>query len=243
MKRYIFGYHSIEESLKKGVMGGILLYSGEKGRRGYLVNLAKKKNVEVKRVNERELDTYCDRKKHRGIILVCSIRHEDKRKDLKVYDDIFTHETALILILDSITDPHNYGAILRSADQFGVDLVIIPDRKSVKESSIVSVTSAGASSYITQVLVPNLSRAIDFLKTRGFWVYGTDLHGTPVHQINLQGKIALVMGSEGKGLRSLVKEKCDVCVNIPTTGHIDSLNVSVAAGILLYEIRRQQGFY
>lgn len=240
MKHYIYGYHSIEEALKKGVKGGILLFSGEKGRRGYLKDLAIKKNVSIKRVNDRELDQYCDKKKHRGIILVCDIREDGKRKELKAYDEVFKKEAALVLILDGITDPHNYGAILRSADQFGVDLVILPDRKSVRDTDTVSVTSAGASLYIEQVSVPNLSRAIDFLKSRDFWVYGADLHGKPVNHINLKGKVALVMGSEGKGIRSLVKEKCDMFVTISTGGHVDSLNVSVATGILLYEIRRQQ---
>ncbi|MBN2535106.1 MAG: 23S rRNA (guanosine(2251)-2'-O)-methyltransferase RlmB [Spirochaetales bacterium] len=243
MKNYIYGYHSIEEELKKGTKGGVLLFSEETGKRGYLKDLAKKKNVPVKRVNEKELDHYCDRKKHRGIILLCEIREEKKEKELKTYDRILEKEDALILILDGITDPHNYGAILRSADQFGVDIVIIPDRKSAKDTRTVSVTSAGASSYIIQVPVPNLSRAIDFLKDKGFWVYGADLHGNPVNHIDLKGKIALVVGSEGKGIRRLVMEKCDVCVMIPTCGHVDSLNVSVATGILLYEIRRQQGLF
>jgi 23S rRNA (guanosine2251-2'-O)-methyltransferase len=236
----MYGYHSIEEALKRGVKGGTLLYSSEKGRRGDIIELAKKKKVQLKQVEEKELDRYYSRKKHRGLILLCEKKQKWKKRELSSYSNVFKKENALILVLDSITDPHNYGAILRSADQFEVDLVIIPERKSVKETDIVSITSAGASSYINQVTVPNVSRALDFLKGKNFWVYGADMDGTAAHRCELKGKIVLVMGSEGKGIRALVKEKCDIHIKIPVRGHIDSLNVSVATGILLYEIRRQQ---
>ena len=204
--------------------------------------MAQTKGIAVKNECEVELDKYCDKNKHRGMILLFEWVQEEKKQELHAYNDLLEKETSLVLLLDGITDPHNYGAVLRSADKFGVDLVIIPERKSVRDTDTVSVTSVGANSYVNQVIIPNLTHAINFLKNKGFWVYGADLEGEPIHKINLTGKIALVMGSEGKGIRGVIKEKCDICVTIPCTGHIDSLNVSVAAGILLYEIRRQQGF-
>jgi len=241
MKQFIYGFHSIEEMLKKGKTAGCLFYSSEKGRRSHLIELAKGKKIKTKRVNPDELDEYCEKKKHRGIIFVLYQQKTGNKKDLKEYKEVLDKETAFILVLDAITDPHNYGAILRSADQFSVDLVVIPDRKSARDTDTVSVTSAGANLYVRQVSVPNLIQAVEFLKTRNFWVYGADTHGERIDRSNLKGRIVLVMGSEGKGIRSLLKEKCDMLLRIPTSGHIDSLNVSVAAGIFIYEIRRQQG--
>jgi 23S rRNA (guanosine2251-2'-O)-methyltransferase len=241
MKEYIYGYHSIEETLKRGIKEGILLYSGEKGRRGHLINLARSKHIPVKKVDEGELDEYCEKKKHRGILLLHEQAGRKKTGDLKNYTKVLEKPDSLVLLLDGITDPHNYGAVLRSADQFGVDLVITPNRKSAHETDVVSATSAGAHAYVEQLVIPNLVQAMGFLRENGFWLYGADMAGDPVHKTDLKGKVALVMGSEGKGLRSLVKKECDICIAIPCKGNIDSLNVSVATGIMLYEIRRQQG--
>ncbi|MBN2440014.1 MAG: 23S rRNA (guanosine(2251)-2'-O)-methyltransferase RlmB [Spirochaetales bacterium] len=241
MQQHVYGYHSIEETLKRGIKNGVLLYSEEKGRRGHLINLAQANNIPVKKVNESELDGYCEKNKHRGVIFVYDKVQEHKKQDLKSYNTIMEKENALILLLDEITDPHNYGAILRSADQFNVDLVITPGKKSVRETDIVAVTSAGAHAYVEQLVIPNLVQAIEYLQSKGFWVYGTDMKGEPIHKTDLKGKVALVMGSEGKGLRSILKKHCDQDLSIPCHGHIDSLNVSVATGIILYEIRRQQG--
>jgi 23S rRNA (guanosine2251-2'-O)-methyltransferase len=147
-----------------------------------------------------------------------------------------------VVILDGITDPHNLGAVLRSADQFGVDLVVLPERRSAHLGDTVSRTSAGADRWVRTAAATNVSRAIAALQERGFWVYGADVEGAPAHTIDLTGNVALVFGREGEGLHRLVRESCDQLLCIPTTGKIDSLNVSVSAGILLYEVRRQAGF-
>ena len=254
MPGHIHGFHSIEEALKGGEIRGKLLYSRAKGRCADLIALAGRAGVRAIHVNDADLDRYCDRKKHRGAVLVYegdlkkTVTHKTdahpprdtgNREDLKSLLPQLDHEGALVLVLDEITDPHNYGAILRCADQFGADLVITPRHHSARETETVASTSAGAHIYVRQLIVPNIAGALDTLKDAGFWVYGADMGGEPVDAVDFAQKTVLVMGSEGKGMRRLVKESCDVIVGIPSRGKIDSLNVSVATGIILYEIRRQ----
>jgi 23S rRNA (guanosine2251-2'-O)-methyltransferase len=178
---------------------------------------------------------------HRGIVLV--MEHEEQASPLRIDEcikELATQDKALVLILDSITDPQNTGAIIRSADQFGVDLVVLPEHRGATDFEVISRTSAGASSWVKIVLVPNLVRAVEQLKEAEFWVYGADAGGSPANKLDIPKKTALVMGSEGKGITRLLREKCDSIVSIPTKGKLDSLNVSVAAGILLYEIQRNE---
>jgi 23S rRNA (guanosine2251-2'-O)-methyltransferase len=149
----------------------------------------------------------------------------------------------VVVFLDSITDPHNVGAILRSCDQFGASLVVMPSRHSASDFSdneIIARSSAGASAYVPVAIVPNLVRAAQSLKEAGFWLYGADAGGESVQKVSFADKSVIVMGSEGSGIAKLLEEQCDTIVSIPTCGKIDSLNVSVAAGILLYESYRQK---
>ena len=129
-----------------------------------------------------------------------------------------------------------------SADQFGVDIVVIPSRRSAQENQTVSKVSSGASEYVPLAVVPNIASALEMLKESGFWIFGADAEGELTDGLDLKGKVCIVMGSEGAGLHRLVREKCDFLISIPASGHVDSFNVSVAAGILLFEARRQQGF-
>ena len=143
------------------------------------------------------------------------------------------------MILDSITDPHNVGAIIRSCDQFGADLVVLPSRRGAStDSEIIGRSSAGASSWVPYMVVPNLIRVIELLKEEGYWIYGADAGGEKLNDLVVQknDKVAIVMGSEGSGMSRIVRENCDKILSIPTCGKLDSLNVSVAAGILLYRI-------
>ncbi|MBN2736514.1 MAG: 23S rRNA (guanosine(2251)-2'-O)-methyltransferase RlmB [Spirochaetales bacterium] len=240
MAEYIFGFHSIEEMLSSGGSGGVLLYSKEKGRITHLIDLARDKNVPVKQVDDDELDRLCDRKKHKGILLMVERAPGGHRRDYRDAIEDIEKDNALVLLLDGITDPHNFGAILRSADQFAVDLVLTTSKRSARETETVASTSSGANVYVRQSIVPNLIHAIEELKKQGYWIYGAEMGGEAAPDLDLKGKVALVMGSEGKGIRRLIKENCDFLISIPTMGHVDSLNVSVAAGILLYEVRRQQ---
>ena len=153
-------------------------------------------------------------------------------------DRLGENDGALVLILDGITDPHNLGAILRSADQFGVDLVLIPERRSVQANETVVKVSSGAAQYVPLSVVTNLTREIKTLKDNGFWIYGADMAGEESYSMSFPARTAIVMGSEGNGISQLVRKNCDHIISIPMRGHIDSLNVSVATGILLYEFRR-----
>jgi 23S rRNA (guanosine2251-2'-O)-methyltransferase len=245
MQLYIYGFHSIEETLNKSAAGSVLLLSKEKGRIRHLADLARQKNVPIRMVSDHMLDQFAAADKHRGVLLCVEKKSESTEgpESIKEFLESIGSATPLVLVLDSITDPHNYGAILRSADQFGTELVITPERRSARDSETVTSTSSGANAYVPQLVIPNLVQALELLKENGFWVYGADMDGTRIDKADLKGKVALVLGSEGKGLHRLVKEKCDILVSIPTIGNVDSFNVSVAGGIIMYEIRRQQGFF
>ena len=155
-------------------------------------------------------------------------------KTLDVIDDDF------VIMLDHLEDPHNLGAIIRTAEAAGAHGVIVPKRRSAPLSFAVAKTSAGAVEFMHVARVTNIPQTIDELKKRGVWVYCADMDGEPFYKSNLKGAIALVIGSEGNGVGRLVKEKCDVTLSMPMKGKINSLNASVAAGILMYEVSRQR---
>jgi 23S rRNA (guanosine2251-2'-O)-methyltransferase len=242
LAEHVFGFHSIEEALSRGVGSGTLLLSRTNARIKVLRALAEKKGVPVSEVEDAELSRMCGSESHRGALLVLERLSSSQKSSLRNQVKGIVSETALVLALDGITDPQNLGAILRSADQFRADLVIIPSRRSAQETQTVSKISSGANEYISLVVVPNIPTALDLLKENGFWIFGADMDGKPGHSLDMKGKVCIVMGSEGEGMHRLVREKCDFLVSIPAAGHVDSFNVSVAAGILLYESRRQQGF-
>ena len=148
--------------------------------------------------------------------------------------------TTFVLILDSLTDPQNFGAILRVADGFGVDLVVLPEHDSVGLTPVAVKASAGASEWVPVAQVTNLSRAIETLKKGGYWIYAAAENGERPDAIDFTGKVALVVGNEGKGIRRNVLEHCDRVVTIPMGGHVESFNVATATAILCYEVRRQQ---
>ena len=241
---FLTGFHAIEERIKSaknyGLGCGPLLVAKAGPRARELVNLAVSCKVRVERTGSFEIDRLAPN--NRGIAL----QVEDFGNDnLNVSLDEFiagadNRTEALVLILDEITDPHNYGAILRSSDQFGVDLVISRNRRNAKNADTISKTSAGTVAWVAQAETANLVRAAEQLKEAGFWLYAADMHGEPVYSKNLRGRTALVLGSEGTGISRLLKEHCDGIVGIPSLGRIDSLNVTVAAGVLLYEVQRQR---
>jgi 23S rRNA (guanosine2251-2'-O)-methyltransferase len=238
----IVGFHAIEEVLKKGMLKGTLYLLPQKKKSEDLRRLASDQDLPVVLADERELDAVSGGADHRGAVLVLEGLPFEYQNNLTFILKSLTGPTALVLLLDSITDPHNFGAILRTADQFQADCVLVTERRAAHETQTVMSTSSGASSYVAIVTVVNLRQAIETLKQHEFWIYGADLTGTEAASVNLKGRVALVLGSEGKGIRQLVRESCDGLVRIPARGHVDSFNVSVAAGILMYEVRRQQGF-
>jgi 23S rRNA (guanosine2251-2'-O)-methyltransferase len=235
---YLTGFHAIEERIKSGSPCGPLLVAKSGPRAKEIEKLAIGSKIRLERVGTFELDRIAP--DNRGIAL--QVEDDDGSADISLDDFIanLDKENALVLILDEITDPHNYGAILRCCDQFGVDLVLGRSRRSAKHAAVISQTSAGAVSWVPQAETPNLVRAVEDLKEAGFWIYGADMEGEPVYEKDLKGRVALVLGSEGSGISRLLRERCDAMVGIPSVGRIDSLNVSVAAGVLLYEVMRQR---
>lgn len=241
-KRRVTGFHAIEAFVRRGAGGGSVLYAALKTKRTLaLTASARAAGIPVRWTDTRFLDTLCPHTEHRGLVLELS--HENPHhRGLSDFLLSFTGEKGLVLVLDGITDVHNLGAIVRSADLFCVDAALVPSRHSAKDSGVVAKVSSGASAFVPLIETPNLTRALLALKEAGFWVYGADMAGESAAETGFAHKAVLVLGSEGTGLSRLVKENCDGLVKIPSSGHVDSFNVSVAAGILMYEIRRQQGF-
>jgi 23S rRNA (guanosine2251-2'-O)-methyltransferase len=236
---YLTGFHAIEERIKSGRSCGPLLTAKAGPRAREIVTLAVNRKIRLERVGAFELDGIAPG--NRGIAL--QVEDNSASADISLEDylaGIGERQDALVLILDEITDPHNYGAILRCCDQFAVDLVVSRNRRNAKHAEVISKTSSGAVSWVAQAETPNLVRAMEDLKEAGFWIYGADMEGEPVYSKDLSGKVAFVLGGEGSGISRLLREQCDGMVGIPSSGRIDSLNVSVAAGVLLYEVHRQR---
>jgi 23S rRNA (guanosine2251-2'-O)-methyltransferase len=222
-----------------------LLYAKTGPRVRALIAAAEAAVIPVEQVTADALDTLTGGADHRGAALIDDgANQKEMPVTLPSSLDAFVRGLApdtgaLVVLLNGITDPHNLGAILRSCDQFDVDLVVCPKRNSAAgESAVVQRASSGAASWVPTAEVANLSAAIVALQEAGFWVYGADARGTAASRVSFAPRAALVLGSEGAGMSRLVSKHCDTIVAIPTHGHVDSLNVSVAAGILLYEIRR-----
>ena len=200
---------------------------------------AKKHDTMVKYVTKERLDQMSQTGKHQGVIAVIAAY------DYAEVDDILQKardkgEAPFIFLLDNIEDPHNLGAIIRTANLAGAHGVIIPKRRAVGLTATVAKTSAGAINYTPVAKVTNLSATIKELKERGIWFVCADMGGTEMYKLDLKGPIGLVVGNEGEGVSKLVRENCDFIASIPMKGDIDSLNASVAAGVLAYEIVRQR---
>ncbi|MDR2467842.1 MAG: 23S rRNA (guanosine(2251)-2'-O)-methyltransferase RlmB [Spirochaetaceae bacterium] len=234
---YLTGFHAIEERIRAGKAAGPLLVAKAGPRARELVEIAIEKKIRIERTGSHELDRLAAG--NRGIALEV----EDGIGTDAGFDELLANlsgrERALVVILDEITDPHNYGAIVRSCDQFGVDMVVTRTKRIAKHTDVIASASAGASAWAPIVQVPNLSRAVEMLKEADFWVYGADMDGELAWKKDLRGRTALIAGGE-EGLSRLLRESCDALVALPSLGHVDSLNVSVAVGALLYEIVRQQ---
>jgi 23S rRNA (guanosine2251-2'-O)-methyltransferase len=157
-------------------------------------------------------------------------------------EEILTSPDPLVLVLDGVTDPRNLGAMLRAADGAGASGVVIPRDRAVGVTAAAVKASAGASEHVRVARVTNLRRAVDTMKEAGLWVYAAEAGGTPYTELDLEGAVALVLGSEGRGVRRLVREGCDGTVSVPMLGAVESLNVSVASAVLLYEARRRRGW-
>lgn len=237
----IIGRNAVSEALASNrPIDSLFVSKGEKnGSLGRIIAEAKSRNIVIKEVEIKKLDTMCRDANHQGVICFAAA-HEYAE-----IDDMFAlaqerGEDPFIIILDELEDPRNLGAIVRTAETAGAHGVIIPKRRSASLSYSVAKTAAGALEYVPVARVANLPGTIDELKKKGLWIYGADMDGTCWCQQDYKGPVGLVIGSEGNGIGRLVKEKCDFIVSLPMKGKITSLNASVAAGILMYEISRQK---
>ncbi|AHH04891.1 23S rRNA (guanosine-2'-O-)-methyltransferase RlmB [Borrelia miyamotoi] len=239
---YITHANSIIESIKNNK--GLKLYISKTSPKSTNIEkLAKKYNLKIIKVND--LAKVIKTNNHRGFALklIAPKSNNTKKQDksLEEYLEEFEHKNnVFILILDGIEDPQNFGAILRTSEQFRIDLVITSQKRSVKDNSTILRTSSGASQYVNKLIVSNINNVIKQLKKNGFWIYASDIKGKAINTIKINNnKIVLIMGNEGKGIHKLIKENSDFLIKIPTRGKIDSLNVSVSTGILIFEIKRQ----
>ena len=236
------GRNALAEALRSGrTIDKVFIASGETDRAlQRLAAQAKEAGAVVVPVDRRKLDAMSVTHAHQGVITLAAA-HEYATVDDILEEAAQRGENALLVICDELTDPHNLGAILRSAECAGAHGVIIPKRRSVGLTATVAKASAGAVEYMKVARVSNINNVITELKEKGVWIFGTAAEGSiPMYQADLTGPTAIVIGNEGVGMSQLVQKNCDVTVNIPMKGRISSLNASAAASILLYEAVRQR---
>lgn len=236
---FVIGRIPVIELLKgKRDVNKLFIQTDLSGEKIYeIIALAKKRGIQIQEVPKSKLDTLTQSAVHQGVLAAVAAH---KYADL---EDVFTkakenNEEPFIIILDGVEDPHNLGSILRTADAVGAHGVIIPKRRAAGLTSVVSKTSTGAIEYVPVVRVTNLVQTIETLKSRGVWTFATDMTGKSYTTWDVKGALALVIGNEGKGVSRLVKESCDELLTIDMVGHVQSLNASVAAAILMYEVFR-----
>lgn len=236
----IAGRNAVIEALKSNKqIDTIFMLDDSTGSLGKIKALARDKNVIVKSVSKQKLDFLSDNVNHQGVVAEYSCAEYSTVEDiLSVSKEKGTNP--FIIIADEIEDPHNLGAIIRTAEACGVDGIIIPKRRSASLNTTVYKTSAGAASVVKVARVSNLVSCIKDLKKNNIWIYGADMDGKSWDKDDLTGPVALVIGSEGKGISRIIKEECDFILSLPMLGSINSLNASVAAGVLMYEVVRQR---
>jgi len=270
-ERIVTGFHAIEERIRSDShgIGRMRIFWSKAGPRvKKIIALAKQEGIPCEQTDDAALVSLVaplseTARDHRGIVLCVSGGSEgthnivdfdewlaslpsdyDASSDQSgvLQNDVWQNTYSTVLVLDSVTDPHNVGAIIRSCDQFGTSLVILPQARranDIAHNEVIARSSAGAAAWVPVSVVPNAVRAVQRLKDAGFWVYGADAGGESIASVDFARRAVIVMGSEGKGISPLLSKQCDAIVSVPTSGKIDSLNVSVAAGILLYERYRR----
>lgn len=239
----IIGRNPVIEAMKAGrSIDKILVKSGEpEGSLKKIVSKAKSMRITVVETDRRKMDTLCEGENHQGVIAYVSAY------EYVSPDDILdaakeAGEAPFVVVCDKITDPHNLGAILRTARAAGVHGVIIPKHESVSLNATVAKVAAGAAEVVPVARVTNLAATLDYLKDNGLWITGADASGDKtLWEADLSGAVGLVVGSEGAGMSRLIKEKCDFLVGIPMKGNCESLNASVAASLMMYEVARKRG--
>lgn len=236
----IYGRNPVTEALKSDACLDTIYICGNGGSLGLIRRLAKEKGVVVKDALDAKLTKLSGTASHQGVVAIGACAEYATIEDILAVSEK-NGTKPFIIICDEIEDPHNLGAIIRTAETSGADGIIIPKRRSAGLNATVFKTSAGAASLVPVARVSNLAAAIDELKEHGIWIYGTDASGTNYTDTDFTGSCGLVIGSEGFGISRLIQKKCDFMVKLPMLGSINSLNASVAAGIFMYEVLRQRG--
>lgn len=237
----IIGRNAVSEALRSGRnIDTLLVVRGERnGSVGRIIAECKEKGIVIKEVDKKKLDFMCGQGNHQGVAAYAAVHEYSSVEDIFALAEE-RGEAPFIIICDELEDPHNLGAIIRTAETAGAHGVIIPKRRNASLTWAVGKASAGAVEYVPVARVGNLASTIDDLKKRGLWVYTADMDGQNWCETDFSGPVALVVGSEGNGVSRLIREKSDFVVSLPMKGKITSLNASVAAGILMYEVSRQR---
>lgn len=242
MDKIICGRHPVKEAIRNNVKISKIYVSGNDDATARISSLAGERGIAVCRADRNFVEKLCEGSLSQGVAAVAEpYAYSSVSEILKYCCKI--NESPFLLVLEDVCDPHNLGAVVRTAEAVGVHGIIIPKNRSASVNQTVYKSSAGAVTYVRIARVTNISRTLDYLKKNNVWVYGADASAESLSCYNqdLSGAVAVVLGSEGKGLSRLVKKNCDALVHIPMFGRISSLNVSVSAGILCYEILRQRG--
>ncbi|MBQ7108746.1 MAG: 23S rRNA (guanosine(2251)-2'-O)-methyltransferase RlmB [Clostridia bacterium] len=238
----IYGRNPVIEALETNhTMDKILIQDGLRHSQiGYIRNLAKERGIVYQFVDKRKLDKMAEGENHQGVVALAAAQSYTELEEL-ISRAKNSDRQPLLVIADGITDPHNLGSIIRTANAAGAHGVIIPKNRSVSLNSVVAKVSAGAIEHTPVARVTNIAQTIEVLKKEGFWIVGTALEGTQLcYECDMTGAMGIVIGSEGEGMSRIVREHCDFLVKIPMLGKTESLNASVAAGVLLYEAVRQR---
>lgn len=237
----IIGRNAVSEALRSGrAIDTLLVSRGERnGSIGQIMAKCRDMGVVIKEVDRKKLDLICGGAAHQGVAAYAASHEYANMEDIFALAEE-RNEKPFIIVCDELEDPHNLGAILRTAEATGAHGVVIPKRRNASLSYVVGKASAGAVEYVPVVRVANIAQTIDELKEKGIWFYAADMDGQDWCSVDYDGGVGLVIGSEGRGISRLVKEKCDFIVSMPMKGKINSLNASVAAGVLMYEVARQR---
>lgn len=236
----IYGIHAVEAAVRKQPENVLQVYL-QQGRNDNRIKtiqrIANNSGISVQAISNDKLKEKCPRARHQGV--VAEIRAV--KGDAISLEDLLARESLLLLVLDEVQDPHNIGACLRTADAVGVDAVLVSKNRSPELTPVIRNVASGAAETVPYIRVSNLARTIDRLKQNNVWVIGAAGEAeTSIYDIDAGKRLALVMGSEGKGMRRLTRESCDELISIPMQGSVESLNISVATAVCLYEIRRRQ---
>ena len=237
----VFGRNAVRELLTEGRdVEKIYIQRGEReGSINQLIGLASERKIPIVELDKQKLDRMCAGARHQGIVAMASVQEYSSVEDILAYSEE-KGEPPFIVLLDGVEDPHNLGAIIRSAECMGAHGIIIPKRRAVGLTATVAKASAGALMHMRVAKVTNLAQTIDELKEKGLWFYAADMDGESLYKTDLRGAVGIVLGSEGDGISRLVREKCDFIVSIPMYGNVNSMNVSCAAAVILSEVANQK---